>query len=232
MPRLEPGLCLLRAPAATRPVKPLQSLVVDTLLLGSSSGQAVWVDAFDHARTDILSSLAPSQRLLDRIQVARGFTPHQHAAIVEHLFTTLRGDGTPPVSPASLSLLVCPAVDALYREDDIRDDVAESLCYRVLARLSALARAYEVPVLVSTWQADALTAPFETAADTTITCTQTDFGIWFETDETETLVYPLGDGTVQTTLAYWAEILRARQPLYDRHSVGEAEPISSTTLRG
>lgn len=234
LPQLEPGLNVLCVEGDARPLKPLQSLVIDTLLLGDSNGQAVWIDALDHARTDTLSALAPSHRLLDRLSVARGFTPYQHAALVEHLFTLCQGDGgeSQPMSPESVSLLVCPAVDGLYREDDINRDVAEDLLYRVLARLQTLARELDVPVLVTRWEADALSAPFETAAATTITCRQTDQGIRFEGGDHETLVYQLEGEYVQTTLAYWAEILDARTPLYDRYSVGESQPITPTVLEG
>ncbi|MFD1589436.1 hypothetical protein ACFR9U_20870 [Halorientalis brevis] len=234
LPRLEPGLTLLRVAGEGRPLKPLQSLVIDTLLLGDGTGQAVWIDALDHARTDTLSALAPSPRLLDRVSVARGFTAYQHAALVEHLFSLCESDDRDArsVTPDSVSLVVCPAVDGLYRDDDVGEDVAEALLYRVLARLQTLARTLDVPVLVTRWEDDALSAPFETAATRTITCRQTDLGVRFEGGDHETLVYQLPGGYVQTTLAYWAEILDARTPLYERYSVGESQPITPEALEG
>lgn len=235
MPEVEPGLHLLRSESETPPVKPLQSMAIDRLLLGPSTGVALWVDALDHARTDTLTTLAPNERVLDRVHLARGFTAYQHAAIVERLFTTLRPDAAEsarPVAPEDVSLLVCPAVDALYREDDVGAETAEALCFRVLARLQALARRLDVPVLVSQWQRDSLSAPFETAADQTITCRQTEHGVRFEGAESETLIYPLEDGLVQTTLSYWREILRAREPLYERYSIGDPEPLTPASLEG
>ena len=236
LPTLEPGLQLLRTDDDEPPVRPLQSLVVDTLLLGSSGGTAVWIDALDHARTDTLTTLAPSSQILDRIHLARGFTAYQHAAIVERLFEALQSPtahtSDQQITPDEVSVIVCPAVDALYRADDVGSETARELLYRVLARLQTLARQLEVPVLASQWQRDSLSEPFANAADGTITCRRTDHGLRFETPDTETLVYPLDDGSVQTTLAYWVEILDARRPLYDRYSVGTTEPISSATLEG
>jgi len=234
LPRLEPGLNLLCVDDNARPLKPLQSLVIDSLLLGNATDRAVWIDALDHARTDTLSALAPSPRLLDRLSIARGFTPHQHAALVEHLFSLCQADDgdAQSVTSDSVSLVVCPAVDGLYRDDDVGEDVAEDLLYRVLARLQSLARTLDVPVLVTRWEDDALSAPFETAASKTITCRQTDLGVRFEGGDHETLVYHLPGGYVQTTLAYWAEILDARTPLYERYSVGESQPITPAVLEG
>jgi hypothetical protein len=233
LPRLESGVTLLRTTAETRPVQPLQSLLVDTLLLGDGGDHAVWVDALDHARTDVLASLAPAPRLLDRVQVARGFTAYQHAAIVERLFDACREGGSATgLDVDSLSLVVCPAVDALYREDDVPPETAGPLCYRVLAWLRTIARDLDVPVLVTCWRDDDFAAPFETAATDVVTCRETPLGVRFESDDTETLVYPLDDGTVQTTLAYWAEILRARRPLYERYGLGEPRPIGPDALRG
>ncbi len=53
---------------------------MDHLLL--NEGPAFRVDANGHATTTHLARLAPSQRLLDRIHVARGFTPYQHYSAV------------------------------------------------------------------------------------------------------------------------------------------------------
>ncbi|WP_336003400.1 hypothetical protein [Halorientalis halophila] len=236
LPAVEPGLQLLQSATDAPPVEAIQSLALDALLLGSSTGTAVWIDALDHARTDTLSTLAPDPRVLDRIRVARGFTAYQHAAIVERCFEAVRdgpdADARRVPAPEDVSLIVCPAVDALYRADDVRSGTAEDLLYRVLARLRTLARELDVPVLVSRWKRDDLSAPFETAADGTITCRETAQGLRFETADRETLAYPLGDGLVQTTLTYWAEILRARQPLYERYSVGDPDPITPATLEG
>ncbi|WP_231187457.1 hypothetical protein [Haladaptatus sp. DYF46] len=59
---------------------------------------------------------------------------------------------------------------------------------------------------------DTLTAPVHDIADQTIQCEQTEFGPRFAGEECETLVYPLENGLVQTTLAYWNRILANRHP--------------------
>jgi len=53
---------------------------LDHLLL--HDGPAFWVDANGHATTTTLAQIAPSQRLLNRIHVTRGFTAYQHYSAV------------------------------------------------------------------------------------------------------------------------------------------------------
>ena len=71
LPSLNDGITLLDV-EESRGVPILQSLVLDHLLL--HDGPAFWVDANGHATTTTLAQIAPSQRLLNRIHVARGFT--------------------------------------------------------------------------------------------------------------------------------------------------------------
>src|SRR6056297_3510587 len=71
LPSLNDGITLLDINSG-RGVPILQSLVLDHLLL--HDGPAFWVDADGHATTTTLAQIAPSQRLLNRIHVARGFT--------------------------------------------------------------------------------------------------------------------------------------------------------------
>ena len=71
LPSLCDGITLLDVEGG-RGVPILQSLVLDHLLL--HDGPAFWVDANGHATTTTLAQIAPSQRLLNRIHVARGFT--------------------------------------------------------------------------------------------------------------------------------------------------------------
>jgi hypothetical protein len=89
-----------------------------------------------------------------------------------------------------------------------------------------------------TEHADDLTAPVTRAATGTIRCEQTRFGPRFTvdgddtaTDRFETLVYPVGHGMVQTTLAFWREVLAARTPLYEqaRPTAGATGPGAGST---
>lgn len=62
---------------------PLQGLALDTALC--RGGDAVWLDAQRHSTTHSLSSVAPSERALERVHVARVFTTHQHHTLLELL---------------------------------------------------------------------------------------------------------------------------------------------------
>jgi len=84
--KLDDGITLLDVEGG-RGVPILQSLVLDHLLL--NDGPAFWVDANGHATTATLAQISPSQRLLDRIHVARGFTAYQHYGAVCDLPTAV-----------------------------------------------------------------------------------------------------------------------------------------------
>ena len=136
LPSLDDGVTLLIVEGG-RGVPILQLLVLDHLLL--HGGPAFWVDANGHATTTTLAQIAPSQRLLDRIHVAREFTAYQHYGAVCDLPTAVnksiqtstadigaasrrasgRDQDTSPHTPA---LIVAPAVDAQYRADDTLDE--------------------------------------------------------------------------------------------------------------
>jgi len=226
LPSLNDGITLLDVDGS-RGVPILQSLVLDHLLL--HDGPAFWVDANGHATTTTLAQIAPSQRLLDRIHVARGFTAYQHYGAVCDLPPAvnrsiqetssevgLQGRQPPShsddTSPQPPSLIVAPAVDAQYRADDTLGEAhAETLQARTLARLTTYTEGYNVPVLVTRSERNEFTEPIETAADHHLRCEQTRMGPRIVGDDFETLLYPVDDGTYyQTTFAYWRQLLEAR----------------------
>jgi len=226
LPSLQNGITLLDVDGS-RGVPILQSLVLDHLLM--NDGPAFWVDANGHATTTTLAQIAPSQRLLDRIHVARGFTAYQHYSAVDELPTAVNqfikqstgttqvGGQQPPSrnDDSSLhtpSLIVVPAVDAHYRADDtLSDEHAETLQARTLARLATYADGYDIPVLVTRTERDEFTAPVATAADRYLECKQTRMGPRILGEDFETRVYPVDDGAYyQTTFAYWRQLLKAR----------------------
>jgi hypothetical protein len=211
-PELKPGVRLLDV-VGDRATGPLHSLVLDHLLM--NDGNAVWVDAGGHAVSQSLASLAPSPRLLDRIEVARGFTPYQHYDLVRSLPERV-GEDT--------SVVVCPAFDHLYREAETYADEADDLMLRALATVARLATEHDVPVVLTRSTRDSFTDPLAAAAKETIRCEQTQFGPRFVGEDFETLVYPLDDGTVQTTLAFWRRVLDAR--------VAVCEPAETATPQG
>jgi hypothetical protein len=51
----------------------------------------------------------------------------------------------------------------------------------------------------------------------------------FEGDEFETLVYELDGDWVQTTIAFWQEVLQAREPIHDTATIS-GEVFASGTV--
>ena len=202
LPQLTDGVHLLEGPQ--RSVGPLHALVLDHLLL--DGGHAVWVDANGYGTSVHLADVAPSRRVLDRVHIARGFTAYQHQALVRNAAEQLDDE---------TSLVVVPAVDALYRADDIRGAEPQALLLQSLSRLARYARDSGLPVLTTRTAADDFSAPVSRLADDVIDVEQTPFGPRFEHSDFETLLYAERGPTTQTTLAYWTRILGARQPLYE-----------------
>jgi len=226
LPSLDESITLFDVEGC-RGVPILQSLVLDHLLL--HDGPAFWVDANGHATTTTLAQIAPSQRLLDRIHVARGFTAYQHYGAVCDLPTAVNQAIQEPTidtggggrqssgrdenaSSQTPALIIAPAVDAKYRAaDTLGETHAKTLQARTLARLATYADGYDIPVLVTRTERNEFTEPVATAADHHLECEQTRMGPRLVGDDFETLVYPVDDGAYyQTTFAYWRQLLAAR----------------------
>jgi len=172
LPSLEDGITLLDVDG-DRGVPILQSLVLDHLLF--HDGPAFWIDANGHATTATLTQIVPSQRLLNRIHVARGFTAYQHYGAVCDLPTAVNksiqmstadaraaGRGAPSrdedTSPHTPALIVAPAVDAQYRADDtLGETYAETLQARTLAQLATYAEGYDIQQVYGSSAAEAAT---------------------------------------------------------------------------
>ncbi|WP_276258965.1 hypothetical protein [Haloglomus litoreum] len=204
LPRLDPGVTLLET--ETHAVGPIDSLVLDHLL--GQDGTAVWVDSHDHATTQQLARLAPSRRLLERVRVARGFTPFQHYELVDRLGAE--------IGPET-ALVVVPWADAPYRDDSLGRGDTASMMRGVADRLTTLADRASVPVLVTLKKTDSVTEPFDALSTRDLLYEATDLGPRFVGDSFETLVYPVDNGGVQTTLAFWERVLQRR------HALAESE---------
>ena len=223
---------------------PLQALVLAHLLL--NDGPAFWVDANGHATTTTLARIAPSRQLLNRLHVARGFTAYQHYVTVADLSMAVENHETPvstggdtpntastsrAQTPTKPSLIVVPAADARYRdEDSLAKSDSTTLQARTLAKLSSYASEYEIPVLLTRTATDEFTEPIAAAADQHIECEQTKMGPRFVGDDFETLVYPVEGGTYyQTTFAYWQQLLAARAKHVGIKPAGmEPQPSTAT----
>ncbi|WP_227356357.1 hypothetical protein [Haladaptatus salinisoli] len=214
LPTLDGGITLLETDA--RATGALQSLVLDQVLL--AGGSAVWVDAHGHGTTRHLARIAPSMRVLDRIKIARAFTPWQHQSLCRDLAPELADD---------TAIVVLPAFDRFYRSDDLSPGNGERMLSAAVDLVREIADTVDVPVLVTQHADDTLTAPVRECADAVIRCERTPYGPRFSGDEYETLVYPLDNRTVQTTLAFWKRVLTTRHP-----AVAGADSPTEVSVRG
>ncbi len=194
LPRLEPGLTLLRPPG--RRSAALHRLAVGAL--SARRGTALWVDARNNASSYLLYDLAP-RRALAGLQVARAFTAYQHHALVSSLPRRATGDTT---------LVVAPCVASLYRDDDVPDYEARDLLESSLAVLGEVADVYDVAVLASAVPDDEATATAAAYADREIDCVETDVGFRYVGEDFETTAY-WSAGYWQTTIPYWVDLLGA-----------------------
>lgn len=213
LPDLQPGITLLDSESAVD--NPLHALAVDQTLV--SGGEACWIDPGTHAQTAPLVSVAPADRILDRIHVARGFTPFQHLELLRSL---------PDFCPDGTELVVVPDIDRYYRDDSLLAEEGRDMLLSGLATVARLARDQNLVVLVTRTGEDEFSEPIEAAADRTLRCEPTPFGPRFRGPEEETLVYPVDHGQwLQTTLSFWERILAAREPLYTAVS-GQQQEVS------
>ncbi|MYL68973.1 hypothetical protein [Halorubrum distributum] len=203
-------------------VTPVQALLLDRVL--GSDGPAFWVDGANRANTTRLRELAPADRVLDRVEVARGFTAHQHTALLDRLAGRLAARASP-------SVVLATGLDARYRAADVDRELAGDMFVRAVASVARVARVHDAPVLVTRCRDDAFSRPLRRAAATRLTCRATPFGPRFEdaAGEAETLVYRGADGWTQTTLAYWREVLEHRARMYDSAALGR--PAAATGVR-
>lgn len=219
LPELEAGITLLAAGPTVERV--IHALAVDHVL--RSGGTAVWVDPGTHAQTAPLVELAPSDRILDRVRVARGFTAFQHLELLDSL---------PDLLGRETELVVVPEIDRQYRDGSLLGDEGRDMLLSAIAALATVAREHDLSVLLTRTAADELGEPIETAGDRLLECEVTRFGPRFRTGNDETLVYPVDGGRwVQTTLAFWTEILAAREPLYETEIEG-SDPELGVSARG
>lgn len=211
LPELEAGITLLDIdPSLSRVI---HALAVDSV--GLSGGDGLWIDPGTHAQTAPLVELAPTGRILDRIHIARGFTPFQHVELLRSL---------PGLVTDRTAVVVVPHLDRFYRDDALFADEGREMLVSGIATLARIARENEIAVLVTRMTDDDVAEPIETAAHQTLRCESTPFGPRFRTEADETLVYPVEGGLwVQTTLTFWADVLAARQPRY-RQSDGTVTP--------
>lgn len=210
----------------------LQALALDTAL--TDCGDVVWIDTQGYVSTLSLTRVAPSPRALDRVHLARAFTIHQHRTLIEQTAQWLRGGADSPFGSPDTdepAAIVVPAVDVLYQAGELSDEQSRELFTRTVAVLRHIAREHGLPVLTTRGSTDAFTDPLTRDA-VSIDVHQTQFRPRFECDALgfETVAYPCTDGTIQTTLSFWREILRSRHNIAAEQSTTPRQ-ISTVTPR-
>lgn len=200
LPSIDAGIHLLDVDERTAGA--LQSLVVDHLLTDSRGETAVWVDSRGNGSTQPIARLAPGKRVLERIEIARGFTAHQHYSLLETLGVQV---GT------ETALVVLPDLDWFYRSDDLYSNEGERMLSEGVALVKDVSQHHDFPVLLTRSTADEFSQPIRNIADSVIRCELTSQGPRFTSGGFETLVY-FGDGFMQTTFAYWNRVLSQRHP--------------------
>ncbi len=200
LPTLDSGIHLLETDDRTSGA--LQSLVLDHLLMRGRPTRAVWVDSRGNGSTQPFAHLAPSMRVLNRIDIARGFTAFQHYSLLDDLAAQVEEE---------TALVVLPELDWFYRSDDLHHGEGEQMLSEGVALVKDLHERSEMPVLMTQTANDGFSQPVRNVADEVIHCELTRQGLRFTGEGFETLVYS-GNGFVQTTFAYWKRILSARHP--------------------
>ncbi|MFB6245667.1 MAG: hypothetical protein ABEJ03_04975 [Candidatus Nanohaloarchaea archaeon] len=185
-PRLVEGVNLLEKPEGL-PV--FQALVADNL---AEEASAVWIDSGNQASTYALRSYG-NPSILERVEVARAFTPFQHHRTVEKLESFVT---------SSTDILVLPAVDGLYADGQLRDWEAEELFAEAWSSIVDLQERCDLKVLVSVSGSPLLSPQVESSADRTIEVSETGRGWVYCSAGFDQYGYRSGDG-VQTTLSLW-----------------------------
>jgi len=211
LPELAPEVTLVDADDELG-VTPVQALLLDRVLGGDGPG--FWVDGANGANTTRLREVAPADRVLDRIEVARGFTVHQHTALLDRLAGRVAARAVP-------SVVVATGLDEMYRAADVDGELAARMFVRAIASVARVARVHDVPVIVTRCREDDFSRPLRHAAATRLRCRATPFGPRFEDAEgdAETLVYHTDDGWLQTTLTYWREVLEHRARMHGASTI-------------
>ena len=159
LPTLDGDIHLLETERRTSGA--LQSLVLDHLLSQGTGGTATWIDSRGNASTQPLARLAPSPRLLDRIETARGFTAFQHYSLLDELHEQVTEE---------TSLLVLPDLDWFYRNGDLNHREGERMLSEGIALVEDLHNKTGIPVLVTRANRGEDTSPIECAAEEVLRC--------------------------------------------------------------
>jgi len=212
-------LILLDAEEDVRGVIP--ALLVNHVLKHEQS--VMWVDGKNSVSAVQLAQIAPRDHLLGSVFVSRSFTPYKHMVTIEDLRGVMarqgekqRGYQHPKFSKITdpVGLIVCTGVDAQYQGDpsglDRGTTQPQDAFLRTIANVASISRDCNLPVLTTRTENNEFSRPIERAATRKLGCEMTSFGPRFSGDDVETLVYPVTDGMVQTTILYWKRVCEAQ----------------------
>jgi hypothetical protein len=146
-----------------------------------------------------LYDMAPSDRWLSGLRIARAFTAYQHFSLVKRVIRRVS---------TRTGMLLLPNLPGLYRDDDDPEHETAAMLGTVVQGLDAVAEGNDLPVLVSVSHRDDHGEAVLDAADQVIGCEDTRLGHRFTGDGGETTAY-WDEGYWQTTIPYWVEICGA-----------------------
>ena len=192
LPSLKKGINILRTD--TDRAEALHSMVINQLLL--FGGEAAWIDTGNMCSTHLMSGLSPTENLLDRITVARAFTPYQHFSLVEKL---------PEMIDRDTELLIVPLANVLYSEDVLNDREGRRMFLKAMEKIGRTAKQHDISVLMTEDPSREMRVPFINAKE--LRCQETKMGVRFESENFKTLTYT-GPGYIQTTLMLWELLLK------------------------
>ncbi|MFB6214149.1 MAG: hypothetical protein ABEJ07_06340 [Candidatus Nanohaloarchaea archaeon] len=191
-PEVEEGVNLVEKPEK-RPV--FQELLASEL--GSSRGEAVWIDTRNQSSTYALAS-ASGAEVLDRVRIGRAFTPFQHHSLVTGLEDWIDQD---------VKFLALPQFSHLYLDGQVSDWEAEELFLEAWDEVVRLQKKFDLKVLVSVPGDSLLCYRVRRDASNRIDVERTPEGVRYESKEHQQLFYR-SPGSFQTTLPYWSSKTR------------------------
>ena len=100
-------------------------------------------------------------RVLDRVEIARGFTAFQHYSLLDDLATQVGSE---------TALVVLPELDWFYRSDDLHRGEGERMLSAGVALVEDLHSRSDVPILVTRTASVGFNQPVRNVADGVIRC--------------------------------------------------------------
>jgi len=207
LPTLKKGINILRTDMEG--LEALHSMVINQILL--FGGEAAWIDTGSMCSTHLMSGLSPTENLLDRITVARAFTPYQHFSLVEKL---------PEMINRDTELLVVPLANLLYSEDVLNRREGRRLFLRAMEKIGRTAKQHSISVLMTEDPFRELRLPFRNGKE--LRCKKTKMGVRFESENFQTLTYT-GPGYIQTTLMLWELLLKQTYRIKKKEVIGNGK---------